>query len=231
MYCVKCGVKLADSETRCPLCQTKVYHPEIPHGHGESLYPKQKYPSAHGSSHWGQVLLTALFALSALIVLMCDMQFNYRITWSGYVIGALLTGYVVIALPTWFKKPNPVIFVPCDFAAAALYLLYINLSVNGRWFLSFALPVTAGIGLIVVTVTTLLWYVRRGVLFILGGAGIALGAFMLLMEYLMSLTFESVRFIGWSLYPLAALVLLGGVLIFLGICRPARESMERRFFL
>jgi hypothetical protein len=35
----------------------------------------------------------------------------------------------------------------------------------------------------------------------------------------------------WSLYPLTALVLLGGMLIFLAICRPARETMERKFFL
>jgi len=27
------------------------------------------------------------------------------------------------------------------------------------------------------------------------------------------------------------LVLLGGVLIFLGICRPARETMEKKFFI
>ena len=39
------------------------------------------------------------------------------------VAGALVVSYVVLALPVWFRRPNPVIFVPCDFAAAALYLL------------------------------------------------------------------------------------------------------------
>jgi len=32
-------------------------------------------------------------------------------------------------------------------------------------------------------------------------------------------------------YPFVALVLLGGYLIFLGIHRPARESIERKFFI
>ena len=29
MYCIKCGVELADSEKVCPLCGTRVYHPDI----------------------------------------------------------------------------------------------------------------------------------------------------------------------------------------------------------
>ena len=29
MYCVKCGVRLADTEKVCPLCATRVYHPDL----------------------------------------------------------------------------------------------------------------------------------------------------------------------------------------------------------
>ena len=28
-YCVNCGVKLATSEKKCPLCFTPIYHPNI----------------------------------------------------------------------------------------------------------------------------------------------------------------------------------------------------------
>jgi len=176
-------------------------------------------------------LLTAAWVLSVLIVALCDFQYSHTVTWSGYVIGALLVGYIAVILPSWFKRPNPVIFVPCDFAAAALYLLYVEQMSGGHWFMGFAFPVVGGIGVIVVTVVTLMWYVPRGGFYIFGGAGIAMGALMLLMEYLMCRTFESVPFVGWSLYPLLTLIFLGGVLIFLGICRPARENVERKFFL
>ena len=37
MYCVKCGVELDDAEERCPLCGTRVYHPDIERGEGEPL--------------------------------------------------------------------------------------------------------------------------------------------------------------------------------------------------
>lgn len=230
MYCIKCGVKLADTESQCPLCQTTVYHPDISREEGKKLYPSQKYPAEPARSYWLQGLLIGAFLLPMLIVFLCDWQYSHNITWAGYVIGALLVGYVILILPTWFKKPNPVIFVPCGFVAAGLYLLYINQVTGGDWFLSFAFPVVGGMALIVTTVVTIEWYVKGGRLFLYGGALMILGGFMLLVEYLMTITFANVNFTGWSLYPLVSLVLLGGVLIFLGINAAAREMMERKFF-
>ena len=80
-YCVRCGVKLADSETVCPLCKTKVYHPEITVGEGEQLYPKKKYPGGGNGAKWVQGVLITLFLLPMLIVLLCDLQYSGRITW------------------------------------------------------------------------------------------------------------------------------------------------------
>ena len=231
MYCVNCGVKLADTEKECPLCDTEVNHPAISRKEATSLYPPQRYPALQVSAAGTRGILTALFLLPMLICLQCDLLLNGSIRWSGYVIGALGMLYVMLVLPSWFRKPNPVIFVPCSFSAIGIYLLYINFAVDGNWFLSFALPVTAAIGMIATAVTTLLRYVRKGMLYILGGASIALGAFMPIMEFLLVLTFSPIKFAWWSLYPLTALVLLGGTLIFLAICRPARETMERKLFI
>ncbi len=232
MYCIQCGVKLADSEKQCPLCGTVPYHPELARPAGERLYPNDRYPAPQVSP-WGLlVMVSVLFLLPVLITLLCDLQIHRAVTWSGYVIGALLVGYVMLVLPFWFRKPNPVIFVPCAFAAVGLYLLYINLATGGHWFLSFAFPVVGFLGLTVTAVVTLCRYLWRGRLYIFGGAFVALGLFMPLMEFLLNVTFGfHTTFFSWSLYPLIALVLLGGLLLFLAICRPARESMERRFFL
>lgn len=231
MYCIKCGVKLADSEKECPLCATRVFHPDLPLPQGESPYPHAQYPAPKPRTWVAQIVMTAIFLLPMLIVPLCDLQLTGSISWSGYVLGALLLGYIVLILPTWFKRPNPVIFVPIDFAAIGAYLLYINHATGGQWFLTFALPVTGGICLIVTAVITLMRYIPRGGLYILGGAGIALGGLMLLFEFLANLTFGIPQFMGWSLYPLIALVILGGLLIFLAVCRPARETLERKIFI
>jgi hypothetical protein len=83
----------------------------------------------------------------------------------------------------WFKKPNPVIFVPCDFVAVALLLLYVNIASGGDWFLTFALPIIAAVALIICTLVTLLYYLKRGKLYIFGGVALAIGLLMILIEY------------------------------------------------
>lgn len=232
MYCIKCGVQLADTEKQCPLCSTVVFHPDITQEEAEPLYPHNRHPSPQANSRAVQIVLTTLFLLPMLITLQCDLFISSAVTWSGYVIGALLMGYVILVLPLWFRNPNPVIFIPCDFAALALFLLYIDAATGGGWFFSFGLPVVGFVGAIVTAVAALLRYVRKGALYIFGGALASLGAFMPLMGFLLNLTFfSSVRFAFWSLYPMTSLVLLGGMLIFLAICRPARETMQRKLFI
>ena len=110
MYCIKCGVKLADTEKKCPLCHTIVCHPDFEQTAEHPFYPENKMPKSSSGS-------------KALI-----------------------------------------------------------------------------------------------------------GIFMLLIEYLLSITF-ALNFIGWSIYPLVVLALLGGLLIYLGINDDAREVLERKFFI
>ena len=229
MYCINCGVTLADTEKRCPLCGTDPQNPNVERKEVCPLYPKDRCPGFRPKTGAinGSVLVS--FLLPMLITFLVDWQADGQLNWFGYVAGGLLLGYVVFALPLWFRKPNPVIFVPCGFAAAGLYLLYIDLAVKGKWFLSFAFPITGVIALIVCTVVALLRYLRRGRLYIFGGAAIALGGMMPLMEYLLTFTFD-LAFVGWSFYPLAVLTLLGGLLIYLAIDRSAREVMERKLF-
>lgn len=231
MYCVKCGVELADTEKTCPLCGTPVFHPMLSQPDGEPLYPAGLAPAPQ-LRPWGALLAltVVLFLLPILVTLLCDLQMNRSITWSGFVVGGLLTCYVALVLPFWFRRPNPVIFVPCAFAAAGVYLLYINLATGGRWFLTLAFPVTGVFGLIATAVVALCRYIRRGRLYIFGGAALATAAFMPVLELLIKITFRLPRFAAWSVYPAIALGLIGALLLVIAICRPVRESLGKRFF-
>lgn len=229
MYCVKCGVGLADTEKTCPLCGTAVYHPDVKQEEVRPLYPHKRTVKIKPNSKAVGGLLIFLFLIPLLICFLSDMHFDGRLDWFGFAAGGLLVGYVIIGLPIWFRRPNPVIFLPCDFVAVALYLLYVQLVTEGNWFLTFALPTVLAFAAIVCTVITLLRYLRGGRLYIFGGSIIALGGFALLIEYLISITFP-VPFIGWSFYSLIVLALLGGGLIFLAINSSAREMMERKLF-
>ena len=229
MYCIKCGVKLADTENKCPLCGTTVYHPDIDRQTATPLYPKDKMPNSPSRSKVLCGAIIILFLFPAIVCFLADFQINHAINWSGYVFGALVISYVTFALPMWFKKPNPVIFTPCTFAAIILYLWYINFATGSNWFWSFALPISSALCLIVCALVTLLHYLRRGKLYVIGGFVMLLGALIMLIEVLLDLTF-SLNFIGWSFYPLAVLFLVGALLIYLAINRSARAAFERKLF-
>ena len=96
MYCVNCGVKLADTEKTCPLCDTRVFHPDLKQGEAEELYPPKEYP--HGKSYFfiPHIIVSTFLLISIIIALICDIQLNEKVVWSGYVIGALVTSYVFI---------------------------------------------------------------------------------------------------------------------------------------
>ena len=112
-----------------------------------------------------------------------------------------------------------------------VYLLYIDLATGGRWFLSFAFPVVGAAGIIVTAMVILLRYLHGGHLFVFGGAFILSGGLMVLVEFLINLTFKLHDALLWSIYPLAAGIILGLTLIIIGCCRPLRESLQKKFFL
>ncbi len=231
MYCIRCGVELAPSERSCPLCGTVVYHPDLPQQTGEPTYPPRHPVRRHLKRHAPLSLLTLLTVILGAQVLMLDMRMIDGLSWSYYAVGGLLLLYVIAVLPCWFVRPNPVIFVPCDFAAVMLYTLGVDVLTGGGWFLSFAFPVIGLLGLLTTAVITLCRYVRRGYYFIWGGAIIALGAFIVLLELFIHITFSPLHAFFWSFYPLVGCTLLGMFLILVGICKPLREALEKTFFL
>ena len=43
MYCIKCGVELSPGQTVCPVCGTRVYHPDIQPENAVPVYPKKVF--------------------------------------------------------------------------------------------------------------------------------------------------------------------------------------------
>ncbi len=226
MYCVKCGVELADSESKCPLCHTPVFFP----GHivkDERTYPKFEKPETV-NPRGIYFIISFVCLIGAIISFICDINIRNGFGWSGYVVGGIALFYIIFILPSWFKKHHPAIFVPCDFAAIAAYLAYVNYASDGKWFLTFALPITGAVAAIVSAVTILSFYLRRGYLYIWGGAFIAAGLLCPIMEMLSVITFDA-EFLRWGIYPLVSLLLIGIMLIIIAIVKPLRESICKIF--
>ena len=228
MYCVKCGVELADSERVCPLCKTPVYFPDLD-PNPETPYPKGVEKSKSNQRTVTCFILTFFFVIFAAVPVICNLNLDDKITWSGISLGGVLLAYIVIILPAWFKHPSPAIFVPCDFLAVALYLHYINYYVGGDWFLSFAFPVTTAAGVICTTIWVLAYYLKKGRLYIAAGAVISIGAFCMFLEFFLHYAFHIHDKMAWSLYPATIFTLFGLMLIIIAIVRPIKEQLTKLF--
>ncbi len=231
MFCIKCGAELSDGEKCCPLCKTKVCHPDFPPAADPSTYPENNIPKEEFNRSGILFIITMLFAIPFAVTPICDISISGEITWSGYVAFAVLLVYIIMILPAWFRHSHPIIFTPIDFACVGLYVLYVDLTLDGGWFLSFAFPVILMISLLACAVTILCVTLRRGYLYIFGGASIAAGIIMIFIEFFINITFKLRDYFIWSFYPTVVFTLLGIMLLTIAICRPLRESLHKKFFI
>ena len=233
MYCVKCGVELADTENKCPLCGTAVYHPDIVRGVADLTYPAFVKENPKMRPRGVLFILSVLCFMPIAITLFCDLYYGNGLTWSGYPIGGVCLFYTVFVLPQWFYRPNPVIFCPISFGVLGVFLLYINYHTGGDWFITFAFPILVYVTLFVCTVITLMRYTRGGRLYIAGASFIAVGVLCVVIEFFMNLTFLNRMLFDffWSIIPLIACFLAGMALIVIAIAKPLRESLKKRFFI
>ena len=227
MFCVKCGVELGDSENKCPLCNTPVYYPE--RERGELRFPEFKSTREPINARGFLFVVTFFAMIAAVISVICNLTVNEEFSWSIYAVSAIALCYVAFVLPMWFRRPSVAIFVPVDFAAVAVFVAIIAFRIRADWYFSFALPVIAIFALIVSAITILSYYLRRGYLYIWGGAFILLGLLMPVLELLLHLNFGIHDRFVWSFYPFASFVLFGIMLIIIAIIKPFRESLRKIF--
>jgi hypothetical protein len=235
MYCVKCGAKLSNGQAVCPLCETKVYHPDITITE-ENTYPKIPFKSEEFNRKGLMFMLTMIFLIPFILPVLIELELSNSVSWSGYASGGTLLFYVAFVMPYWFKKPNPVIFTPVFFSLTIAFLLFIcyktgGFTSEGNWFMNFAFPVTGSLGIIITAATAVLYYVKKGCLYTIGGTLIALGLWTVLLEFDIRETFHIKIDFWWSTAPLTVFFVIGVMLIVIGIVKPLKESLRRIFFI
>ena len=230
MYCVRCGVKLQEGVKACPLCGTPVWCPQAQE-EPPAATSSDRYPVVSRQQRL-TIMASLTVALLAVMIACCSIALNTagRMGWAFYVIVGVVAFYLIFLLPFWFKKPHPMIFVPVAFLAACLLLLSICLYTGGRWFWTFAFPVTGIVAILTIGAIALYRYVKGGSIFITGGLLLAIGGSCLLAEFFQHLTFHTTLF-SWSVYAAVVFGLFGGFLILAGIIRPLREHLKRVFFV
>lgn len=231
MYCVRCGVQLQEGAKACPLCGTPVWCPEAGESRPSAPTYSDRYP-VYSRQKRLTIMASLTVALLAAMIACFSIAINTTggMGWSFYVIAGVTAFYFAFLFPFWFRRPHPMIFVPVSFLSVCLLLWLLSWRTGGRWFLSFAFPLTALLAALTIGSIALYRYVKRGTIFITGGLLIAMGGGCMLAEFFQHLTFRTPMF-TWSLYAATVFFLFGGFLILAGIIRPLREHLERTFFV
>lgn len=232
MFCINCGIELSEGQKICPICQTRVFHPDFKNSDALPTYPRKAFKSEEFNIKGLLFIITLLHLIPIVFALILDLNLNGKIDWMGFVVGAVLVIYTCAVFPLWFKKPNPVLFIPCDFVVLAVYLWYICFQIEHNWFWPLALPITAMTFIIVMSMIVLLKKVKKGRLYIFGGEFILSGLFVMVIEQLIHIArhVEHDGFV-WSLYPMVFLAVIGVGLIVIEIVKPFKESLRKIFYL
>ena len=148
-YCVNCGVELADSERRCPLCHTEVHNPRQPY---DRKIPKP-FPNRldlfepEDNRGFAAAITTLLLALPAAICLACDVAYTRGAGWSMLVTGAMAMLWVFIVPPIFLRRHKVLLCGTLDTAAVLGYLWMVeHYAAKGSWFQAMAVPLVVLVG-------------------------------------------------------------------------------------
>ena len=233
-YCVNCGVELAPSEPKCPLCGVEVINPANPWKEPKNRpYPDYFDTVMRGVDRRYFCLLAAVLGMiPVLICFLIDLFTSGDMTWSSYVLGAAIVLMVVILVPISAKR-KVYRYLLYDLLAIAGYLLLIDYKHGGiDWFFTLAFPITVSFGII--AALNLLYYYKRksgGILLLIALMLIGTGVFTVSVEFFMKLHLQQPLMPVWSWYALVPCILSGVAFIILNRRNKWKESVRKRLFL
>lgn len=233
-YCVNCGVELADTEKKCPLCNVKVINPAMADEEPADLqYPKrvETIEAAIARQFWVR-LVSIFLAVPALICLVSNLLYDGTVSWSFYPIGGIVVLWAFCVSPFLFKKPAPIKWMIIDIIAVSLYLkLLEQITHSGLWFLPVAFPIVLAISVFVLLITVLIQHKKLKDLYIASAIFFALGLVMVGVEVLIDFYFtKSVRIV-WSWFVLITCMAVAFIFIFIERKKKLKEELKRRLHI
>ncbi|NLG58007.1 MAG: RING-HC finger protein [Clostridiales bacterium] len=232
-YCVECGVRLAASEPKCPLCQTPVVNPNRPVCQLEDTSHPQAIEEAISRMDRGYARqLSLIFLMIPILAVLIIDLIDSGGSWSPYVVGALVMSYCFFAFPLLFRFTRPYVYIVVDVLALLGFLLLIAWRGDGlSWYLSLVLPLLILLGVATLLIILVL---RRQELKRLYRAALAMGLFaaaLLGLEIIIDLNAWGQFHLGWSVYAAIPLAVIALMLAGLEQNRELKEAVRKRLFL
>ena len=235
-YCVNCGVELAQSEARCPLCGVEVVNPADPvtQGRGPRPYPHRiERINMQVNRRYTAAFLSLLLLIPVFITIFTDAVTGGGLSWSMHVVGGALVLFTWLLLPMLLKKAHAYICILLDGFAVLLFLLLIEFIVGKQeWVVPLGLPLTALATLYALLIAFLASANRTIDLFIKTAIALtAIGIVVVGVECIIRLSTGGPLLLRWSMYALFPCIVLSGVLVMLNKRAQFKSELKRRFYV
>jgi len=231
-YCVNCGVELRDSERSCPLCSVPVNNPAQPWSEPKSMpYPRRvdriidTVDRRYGAGLAGLILL-----VPAAITVITDILTSGAVSWSAYVVGALVMLSVFILVPMVFKAPRVQLFIALDALAVLAFLFLIEVSSGGAWFLRLGLPVVLIAASSALVMLTVFRSRSTGALIKASVALLEVSVLCVALNLVINAFIDRPLFPHWALYAAIPCVILSIILFYTERHEALKEKIRKRLF-
>lgn len=231
-YCVHCGVELAKSQNKCPLCGTPVLDPKSPWIAPSSMpYPEQIESIKSRINHTFAMKISLLLLISiSAIVLAIDGLSSDEPFWSFFVIGALACFEAIFIMPFFTRGFRPYFHISIDHLSIAIYVFIIFwLTKGSNWYFRLALPLIANSFVYCLALVYTLRRIKlkgftKGTIFLL-----LTSVNLILMELIIDLFMERV-FISWSIFSSIPLITIAAFLLILSQKNGLKEKLNKKMF-
>lgn len=147
-YCVNCGVELAESSNKCPLCDTPVINPNLLNtGKTDPPFPETIVLPKSTKNRFSAIIISLLILLPNIVCIITNLLFTPTILWSIYVASTSAMFWFIFIFPFFMKSKRKYLTIAIDAIATAAYIFifYYYNSARTGWFWKLAVPLDIGV--------------------------------------------------------------------------------------
>ncbi len=230
-YCVNCGVELDETAIACPLCNTKIYHPDKLKK-TDSVPP---YATVKGeiepvkANNEFTILMTIILITTALVCIFLNF-FTIQIgRWSAYVVGTC-AAFWVFFIPLFFpQKTNIYINIALDGIMVAVFLAIVSwLHPGNLWYFDIALPIIFMGTVLLEVIFFFAIHLKSSMLIkaVIFVASIAI--FCMVTEMVIDLHYHDYFYLRWSAVVAICAFVIDVVLMTIYLREGLRSELRRR---
>lgn len=228
-YCVNCGVKLAKSEKKCPLCHTIVYNPNVKEIEYEEAYSSKVETFNKVDKKYLSKLISLSLTMIGLISILCNLIISKEISWSIYVMSVIL--YICSYLIFLVNK-NVYISLVLQLVCLEILLFVIAYLNHGlHWYLYLLMPFIMILFGYILLCTYLIKKRKHNFLkrisFCFGFTALTL----IIIESGIDLYCDNVIKLTWSLYADLPILIISVIAFVLSFNKKMLDQIKRRIFI